>query len=205
MTYSPIIPQGEPSPAAQVTAVQTNFAQFAAIFASTTGGINYNHTALNLPNQGNHETILFETQTVDPTVIGDLISLYSKNATSSVDTEPQLFLRIPEFLPNANDPNMPGNIPVQLTFNQVNTTGPAYQSFLIGGYLIFFGSTTNISSPITLTPAPTTTVFAIAFPTFTSANPVPVSTQVLTANTFQIFSSGLPGSYTFNWIAIGKI
>lgn len=206
MTYSPLIPQGEPTPKDQVAAIQTNFAQFAAIFASTALGIKYNHTPFNNANQGSHEAILFETQSIDPLVTENLDAIYSKNATSTSSTEPQLFLRIPKFLPI---PINPSNPPTQLTFNQVNTAGPVYQSFLPGGYIFFFGSTSNIALNITLSPAPTQTIIAIAYPNNLTSigTPIPfdVSMEIINPSTLKIHSTLASGVYSFCWMAIGKI
>lgn len=220
MTYSPIIPQGPPSPKNQVLSVQTNFSQFASIFSTVSGGVTYNHTALNDPNEGDHESILMTLQSVDPLVDQNLDVLYSKNASSNLGTQPQLFLRIPEFLPTSLDPSSPGNPPIQLTYNSVNTSGPVYQSFLPGGYLFYWGTDSGttiknvpISDTITLSPVPTKLLIAIAIPnTLTSGGtPIPfdVSTQILTSSTFTINSTGNgngnPISYTFTWMAIASV
>ena len=55
MTYSFTKPDSGPSPRIDVTQLQTDFSQFAGIFSSTAAGVNYNHTALNNKNQGDHE------------------------------------------------------------------------------------------------------------------------------------------------------
>jgi len=206
MTYDPTKPVGEISPKDQVVQVETNFEQFATIF-------NVNHTAFNDPNQGDHETILFEIQTDDPVITKKLDALYAKNATSKIDTQPQLFLRIPVFLPTnkPSNPDSPGNPPMQLTYNEVNTAGPIYQSFLPGGYLLYFGSTNNIAVPVILSPAPTQILAVIVNPnnlTTSDGIPFDVSTSPVPSFTdrFMINStlngSGPVVSYTFNWMAI---
>ena len=75
MTYSPITPQSQPSPAATQAQIQTNFAQFALKFL-------VNHTALNKKNQGDHEAVILEKLASDPGVTQDLVALYCKDATS---------------------------------------------------------------------------------------------------------------------------
>ena len=195
MTYSPIIPIGQESPANQVVQVQINFAQYAAKFSALVAGIKYNHTALNSFNQGDHEAIILQKQTSDPGVTQNLDVLYCKDAVSALGTQPQLFIQIPQFLPNAI-----ANTPMQLTYNQVNTAGPTlYQSFLPGGYLLFFGTTTNSVTPITLTPTPSSILMAIAYSSGTNVDSQVVVTQPdkVTVNTSAV------GAFTFTWMAIG--
>lgn len=220
MTYNPSKPDAGPSPALDVTTIQTNFSQFAAIFSKTALGIKYNHTALNDTNQGDHEAVIFQKQTTDPTVTQTLDVLYTKLASSNVGNDLQLFLRIPKFLPNSLNPTNVSNTPMQLTYNKVNTAGPVYQSFLTGGYLIYFGvdmgntvSNTPISDTITVSPAPTKLLIAIASPntvqTIGSKFPFTVSTNIISNTQFKINSSsnGSGGSipYSFTWVAIGTV
>ena len=210
MTYSPIIPNGVQSPKDQVVAVQTNFAQFAAIFASTSGGVNYNHTALNDTNQGDHESVILTNQTADPGVTTALDVLYSKNASSKAGIQPQLFVQIPKFLPNQNNSDNVPNTPMQLTYNSVNTSGPIYQSFLAGGYLLYFGMVSSIGSPIILSPAPTKLLIAIADGNnVLGVNQVPfnvcTSINTTTNDRFTIFSDNATGSFTYTWMAIGTV
>src|SRR5580692_6784455 len=133
MTYDPTSPNGLQSPKDQVTQVRTNFAQFASILA-------INHTGFNLTNQGDHEAVVLNNQSVDPGVTQDLDVIYCKNATSNLGKQPQIFLQIPKFLPTELDPTNAINAPMQLTYNQVNVAGPVFQSFLPGGYLFYFGT-----------------------------------------------------------------
>lgn len=208
MSYQRDRPIGEESPLAQVTIVQGNFAAYNT-------GFSINHTALNNINQGKHEAVVMENQASDPDVENNLCVLYSKDASSRAGTQPQLFLRMIKYLPTALDTSTPENDPMQLTYNEVNVAGPVYQSFLVGGYLIYFGSTTNIANPIILTPAPTSIVIALAVPnTLTTAgSPIPfgASTVIDTVNNdrFTIFSDlnapNPPPPYNFNWLAIGRV
>lgn len=199
MTYVPNVPQSQPSPAETQAQIQTNFAQYATIF-------NENHTALNNSNQGDHEAVILEAQANDPGVTQDLVALYCKNATSKIDTQPQLFAQIKQFLPTSIDTTTAQNTPMQLTYNTVNTSGPQYQSFVAGGLLVFFGSTTNVPITITLSPSPSVIQIAIAIPTALSPTnnfPDTVNTQILSASQFKINSTNaLPGD-AFFWIAIG--
>jgi hypothetical protein len=206
MTYSFVKPDAGPSPKDDVVQIRTNFSQFATIF-------NGNHTALNASNAGDHEPVVFTLQSADPGVTQDLDVLYCKNASSQAGTQPQLFVQIPDFLPNHNDPTVTKNDPMQLTYNSVNTAGPVYQSFLPGGYLLFFGSTSNIAVNITLSPAPTKILVAIATPntmtTVGTPRPFFVSTQIVSNSTFKINSSlnigGPVIAYSFGWVAIAQV
>lgn len=207
MTYNPLKPDSGPSPLVDAPTIQTNFAQFAAIFSRTAGGVIYNHTPLNDNNQGDHEAILLEKQTADPGVTQLLDALYCKDATSNAGTQPQLFVQIPKFLPTILDTRNAPNNPMQLTYNAVNTAGPIYQSFLAGGYLVFFGTTNNIALNITLSPAPTTLLLAIAEPQNVLAGNTAfdVTTNIINNSTFKINSISAIGVYTFSWIAIGTV
>lgn len=207
MTFDPLSPNSVDSPANQTVQLKTNFSTFASIFSATTGGAIYNHTPLNNPRQGDHESVIMTLQTVDPDVTNNLNAVYSKNATSHAGTQPQLFLRIPKFLPNELDSSAPGNPPMQLTYNAVNVAGPGYQSFLAGGYLIYFG-TVSATGTVTLSPAPTKILSAIASANnmTSGGNPIPfdVSTNVTSNSTFDIISTLATGVYTFNYIAIAS-
>jgi hypothetical protein len=209
MTYNPNIPIGVNPPANQVVEIQTNFSKFASIFSTTTGSNTFNHTAFNTFNAGDHETILFELQTTAPGVTLDLDVLFSMTASSKLGSQPQLFLQIPKFLPTLLDTNNPGNPAMQLTYNSVNTAGPVYQSFLAGGYLLFFGSTSNIATNITLSPAPTAILIAIAYPNTVqstgNSSPFTVSTTIISNNQFKINSNLGTTPYSFTWMAIGSV
>jgi hypothetical protein len=214
MTFSPTTPQSQPSPAATQAQIQTNFAEYARIFA-------LNHSAINSSNQGDHEDVILTSQTVDPGVTEDLVVLYCKNATSLSGMQPQLFAQIKKFLPNAADTQNAPNTPMQLTFNVVNTAGPQYQSFLPGGYLLYFGVDSGVTVPnvaiadtIILSPAPTQILLAIAIPNTmtTIGTPIPftVATAVntVTNDRFVIHSGGnFNGgaiAYSFTYIVIAK-
>lgn len=196
MTYNPDIPNNFPPPNVAVDKIRTNFSQYAQVFDN-------NHAALNSSHQGKHTHVIMQQQSDDPEVEGSFDSLYGKSVTSTLNTSDQVFVKIPEFLPN-NQPNTP----MQLTFNSVNTTGPSqYQSFLAGGYIIYFGTTSNIAVPITLVPAPSIILCVIPNPTaFTNVGtPIPIDISVTILNLFQFKLNSVagPGS-TFTWVAIAK-
>lgn len=203
MTYSPEKPDSGPSPEIDVAQIRTNFSTFATALAR-------NHTALNNRNQGNHEAVIFEQQTDDPEITDLYDILYTKEVTNAVGTGPQLFVRLPVFLPTENDTRGSGNDPMQLTYNTVNTAGPVYQSFWPGGYVVYMGQTNDITVPVTLSPAPTSIVTAIAaahnMTTVGTAIPYNVATNILSATQFKIDStlngSGPSVPYLFTWIAV---
>jgi len=207
MTYTPIKPDSGPSPAVDTTYIRDNFAQFAAIFSSTAGGIIYNHTPINDRNQGDHEVVLLEKQATDPEVTENWATLYAKDANSNAGIQPQIFARIQKFLPTNIDPRNAQNTPMQLTYNQVNTAGPVYQSFIPGGFLVYFGTTNNIAVPITVSPVPTSLFLAIAAPyNVTTGNiPFDTTTEILSTSQFRINSLSATGVYTFGWVAIGTV
>jgi hypothetical protein len=219
MSYVTTKPDSGKSPDLDAPTIQGNFAAYAGIFGT-------NHVPINSALQGDHSNVIFENQSADPGVTNDYTVLYSKNAAAKTGgPQPQLFVQIPQFLPNAQDTRNAPNIGMQLTYNTVNTAGPQYQSFLVGGYILYFGvdsgttsgsgSTSNpIQDTITLVPAPTKILLAIAEPQTMTAvgtpTPLNVGTQILgSTNQFKIFSNpgkGLvPGSaYSFGWLAIGR-
>ncbi len=208
MTYNSTNPPSTTSPKDSASLIQTNFSQFDTIFSNMVLGVAYNHVALNDFNEGKHAAIIFQRQTTDPTITQNLDVLYCKNATAATGTTPQLFLRIPKFLPTILDPSKDANNPMQITYNSVNTAGPVYQSFLAGGYILYFGTTSNIAVNITLSPSPTKILVAIAEPNnlTTSGTPTPfsVSTQIISTTQFKI-NSNATGVYSFTWMAIGTV
>lgn len=204
MTYNPDIPNTIDSPASQQAAIQTNFAQFAAIYSTLSGGVIYNHMPINGSQEGKHAAVLMESQATDPAVTNNYAALYAKNVVSNAGAALQLFARIQDFLPNGKDQN----IPMQLTFNTVNTAGPQYQTFLAGGYVLYIGtSLANVT--ITLTPAPLTLCCVQAtsnkMTVVGTSVPVVTGTTILTPSTFQIKSANDTAGSTFSWFAIGNI
>lgn len=215
MTYNPEIPLVTESPDTSSSPIQVNFSQYNTIFSNLIAGVYYNHMQMNLSSQGKHGAVIFQKQTADPTVNQDQVDIYAKDATSNTSTEPQLFARIPVFLPTKFDTTQATNTPMQLTFNEVNTAGPVYQSFLPGGYLLYFGSVTDIAPAIVLTPQPSSILVALAFSntlsTIGQPFPYTVSTQINGNTSFNIYSGLNPPDppnpqppYSFTWIAIGK-
>jgi hypothetical protein len=213
LMFSPDKPDAGPSPLIDVVQIRTDFSTYATVFAK-------NHTAFNTRNQGDHEDVILTLQTVNPGVNADLDVLYCIDAISHAGTQPQLFVQIPKFLPNAIDSTDAQNTPMQLTYNTVNIAGPQYQSFLPGGYLLYWGVDTgttvtdvNITDTITLSPAPTQIIVAFATAnTMTTGTSVPIpfneSTQITSNSTFIINSTGngegAPIAYSFGWYAIAK-
>lgn len=206
MTYIPNKPGSGKSPFLDAPKIQTNFSVFNTAFGA-------NHVSMNTFKQGDHLGVVMQRQatTFSPTGVTDGAVLFARNATSKAGTQPQLFVKIPKFLPGQKNDSM------QLTYNQVNIAGPQYQSFLMGAYLIYMGSesgntasNTIISIQITLSPAPTKILIAIATPnTFnTASTPMPFDmfTNINNNSQFTVTSSanGSRGSiaYSFTWVAI---
>jgi hypothetical protein len=198
MTYSPLIPTDLPPPNVAVNQLRTNFAQYATIFAK-------NHVAINDSNQGKHSTVIFQGQAVDPGVDNSFDAIYGKSVVSASGTNQQIFTQIPQFLPNDQP-----NLPMQLTFNVVNVAGPQYQTFLPGGYVMYFGIaavvTLGVAIPITINPISSGLILALAnannlFSVVTN-QPDDVATAVTGANTFTITSALAIAGHTFSWVAI---
>lgn len=214
MTYDPNIPNIPSSPSTSASPSQVNFAQFAAIFSNATGGVVYGHQPLNDSNQGKHGVVLMENQAADPGVTGDYSVLYNRNASSASGSQPQLFAQIPTFLPTIQDPKVAENLGMQLTYNSVGIIAP-YYSFLPGGYLLYFGTTSNISVPIVLAPIPTEILCVQAYATATGMVTIPTGVPqtdvpfdayvtVTQPKTILIGSTrATPGS-TFFYLAIAK-
>ena len=201
MTYDPNTPQAQPSPAATQAQIQTNFAQWAAQFVK-------NHSAMNNSNQGDHEAVIMEIRGLDPGVTQDLVALFCKPAFSTAGVQAQLFSQIKKFLPTPMDGTEAPNTGIQQTYNTVNLVGPnQFQTFLPNGYILYFGTVTSVGT-VTLVPAPTIILCAIAMPNnlTTAGTPVPntVSTNPLNNFQFDILSSTATGVYSFTWLVIAK-
>jgi hypothetical protein len=197
MTYDPNQPENLPPPKSGISSVKDNFNVYDSVFDN-------NHEVLNSSNQGKHTNVIIQQQGSDPTVEGSFDTLYGKSVTSNSSTSQELFARIPQFLP-VDKPN----IPTQMTFNSVNTAGPVYQSFMAGEYIVYFGQTTNIAVPITLSPAPSEILCVIANSnSFTNiGTPVPNDVGVVVnANNFQFTITSLSATnpYLFTFYVIAR-
>jgi hypothetical protein len=207
MTYDPTIPNADDAPASQQAQIKTNYSTIASIFSSTSGGVVYNHSPFNTANEGKHEAIILEDQVSDPDVTNDYVSLYNKDG--------DIFFRLLQFLPN----EIP-NDPMQLTYTQVNTAGPQYQTFIVGGYILYIGSVSgstsssaNITTTITLNPVPSQILCPIAssnsLTTTSRVQGLGVATQILSNSQFNIilsspWVSGGAKAYSLTWICIGS-
>ncbi len=203
MTFLPDIPTDLPPPNVAVNQIRTNFSQYATVFDN-------NHVALNANYQGKHSNVILQRQVSDPEVGGDFDSLYSKSVTATASTSEQLFVKIPKFLPN----EIPNN-PTQLTFNVVGLV-PQYQSFLPGGYVIYWDtipSANTVNTTVTLLPTPSEILCVIPNPSklvgvgVLPTKPVQISVTILNAFQFRInasFNGAPPGTGDIRWIAIGR-
>jgi len=99
---------------------------------------------------------------------------------------------------------------MQLTYNKVNTAGPQYQSFLPGGYILFFGiqlfTNPTTTETITLVPLTSSIVVAIAYGNNTSSGAFrAVTTNITSANTFDIITPSYSSpTLNFTWMAIAR-
>lgn len=199
-TYDPNQPQNLPPPATGVNSVRTNFSTYATVFDN-------NHVALNVSNQGKHTNVIFQEQSSDPSVDGSFSALFGKSVVAASATFQGLFAKIPQFL-SLDKPNNP----MQLTFNVVNTTGvPFYQSFLPGGYILYFGSIPSaniVNTQITLVPAPSKILCVIPNPTkfagvgINPSKPIQVAVTVNNASQFTINATFPTGTGDIKWLAI---
>lgn len=204
MTYNPDIPQDLPSPSIAVDAIRANFSSYANVFDN-------NHSALNSSTQGKHTNVILQDQSSHPEVDSGFDSLYGKSVVSNSSTNSQIFARLPKFLPN----NVPNN-PLQLTFNTVSTSS-IFQSFLPGGYLLFFGTIpsqmTPINAVINLSPAPSVILCVIPNPTrlvgvsSSLTAPLRLAVDINSSSQFTITSAPIVAPFItgdVNWIAIAR-
>ncbi len=214
MTYTLSKPDPGPSPKLDAPLIKGNFSAYAPILA-------INHVALNQKNQGDHSQIIFEKQPFGPGVVESETVLFNKNASAATGgPQPQLFIKIPKFLPTGNDTSNATNTSMQLTYNTVNVAGPQYQSFLAGGYIVYFGSLSGMTvaktvtvNLVTLTTVPTKILMAIAISNTIQSvmpfAPLNASTKVLTASTFNVYLQGNNDAvnipYNLTWMAIGSV
>lgn len=215
MTYQPTAPFVTKSPKDSAVDILNNYSKIASVFSQTVGSVIYNHMPFNNQFQGNHAAILFQNINGNPGVTGDLTNLYAVNAISNISPspgQPQLFAQIPKFLPTELDPTIAPNTPMQLTFNQVNLTGPIYQGFLAGGYLIYTGNVSTNTAPTTpfsinLSPIPTKVLCAIAMPntveTGSTHQPIQISAQKINSGLVQVYTN-FTGTRNFNFIIIAQ-
>lgn len=204
MVFSPTKPDPGPSPFLDAPQIQTDFSVWASTFVA-------NHIGMNQVNQGDHSNVIFTNQSAGPPITQALAVLFAKNAIAASGTTPQLFVKIPVFLPTASDPTeSPNPSAMQLTYGAVNTAGPQYQSFLPGGYVLYTGTTNNKALTITLSPAPTAIVMGIATSNtlagslpIVGAVPFTVGINVMSASTFKI-NSNASGPYTLTWWVLAQ-
>lgn len=201
MTYS-LIPVPSSNPAADAPLIQGNFLAYGNAFA-------IDHSALNNADQGDHNKVTLLQTTNNFAAAPNTSVLFAKNATSAVNTTIQVFSRIPKFLPTAQDTTEATNTPIQLTYDQVNTVGPIYQSFLAGGYLIYCGSVLINGAgqaTITLSPIPTKILTVLCNSTVNGPDgqPAVVSASITQPSTILIITNTLSAGTTYLWTAIAQ-
>ena len=128
--FNPAIPVGTDAMQLSCQQLRGNFTQIFNAFAE-------NHLPLNDGNQGMHSQLELVQQSGDPTTGSDEVALYSKSGTGS---QPQIF-----FMPASS------GTPIQISNNKVISTGPYYQSFMAGPYVVLFGKVLNYTNTQTFT------------------------------------------------------
>lgn len=194
--WFPSIPTSEQTPAASQPFILINNQNWPTLF-------NVNHGAMNSIVQGQHEEINFKQQSTDPIVTQDLGNLYCKSASNKSGSALQLFWRMKNFI--LSQPNNPE----QITFSSVSTSNP-YQSFLIGGYVVYMGtfSLSGAGSTVTVSVSPTPTALLSVITTITSGgsgnNTASLAVGLFPGvpQNFQI-TLGQSGTVTGNYLAIG--
>lgn len=126
------IPNGTDAMQLSCPQLRSNFEQVYNAFAE-------NHIPITTPNDifsGMHTELQMTSQS-DPTTLSNEVALYSKTGTGS---QPQIFFR----------GLSSGNI-IQLSYQNVISTGPYYQSFIAGPYILLFGKITGIPANVLTT------------------------------------------------------
>lgn len=200
MTYRKI-PISSRSPADSAAPIKQNWIDYQTAFS-------VNHTPIADSNQGKHEKVTLRRAVGNTFVTGPYDILWADDVSSQAGTQLQLKSRIPQFLPN----NVP-NTSMQITYNQVVNSGVVtpsqtnpYQSFMIGGFLVFLNQTTidpSTGTTVTLSPVPTKILSVIAQPCVFPLINVSYAVNIANNSQFQITVS--PSStpiLPFSWIAI---
>ena len=196
-SWNPNIPQPTQSPSSSQPFILINNQNWPTIFGR-------NHVTMNNNNQGKHGAVIYKTQTALPSVTGDWGTIFSLSVGSNSGTNTQLFYRTKQFVPGQT------NSPMQFTFNQVNLVGADQQSFIMGGYLVYFG-TFNLNggagtnTTITLSPQPASiNTIQVSYNT-ARLNRDSNSVSVVGLNNFQfkVTQNQGGGPYTFTYFVIG--
>lgn len=167
-------------------------------------GFNRNHVPMNQENEGKHIQTTLERQGGAPNTLADECALYTLLGTGA---QSQLFFR-----PDTN------GIQIQMSYQDVVTTGLKQRSFMAGPFIFFFGRVDGLNigaNTITLAPAVTTLLTVQAICTSKDYSPSNVSGQGFafsptnfTVNSFDvIFNAPLPAPKKFSifYIAIGLV
>ncbi len=150
--FNDTIPNGTDPMQLSCPQLRTNFTQIFNAFGE-------NHvqlTDLGDPTTGMHTQLELVRQGSDPATGSDEVALYSK---TGVGGAPQVFFR----------PSSSGT-PIQMSSFGVVSTGPNYQSFFAGPYIILFGLLTNVANA-------TPVLFATYYPAVTFSEIEFVSVQ----------------------------
>lgn len=190
MTYDVNIPSEEQSPSVSQPGIKINYFEYDRIFK-------LNHMEMNNDNEGNHSFVIFKNQSSDPSVIPPVGTLFGKIG-SGVANSANVFFKTSKFLPNQE------NTAELLTFNVAANIIDQYQSFMMGGYIVYFGiGLTPLAGSNTITfafgaiPVCTKTVFiSVSYAGFN----LPVDSY-----TNSSFNVTVPFATSLNYFVIGKV
>lgn len=199
MIYNPLIPQDQP-PASYQAQIKNNFTVFDQALVK-------NHEPMNSDIQGYHTNLLMKQQSGNPNRFETIGTLFCKNITNTIGTSKQVFYS--SFVENddINNPNVR-----QLTYNQIGYTGNNQQSFCLGGFVVFMGTGTFVTTGnavITLTPSVSKLIFISGSMSpgtgnsiFLNGTDTSTSSPLVSQVTFST-STSPNTAYTLNYLIIG--
>lgn len=196
MTYNNAIPNPNDIVLQSQVELLDNFQEIFKAF-------NVNHIPMNQENEGKHSLITLERQGGAPATAADECALYTLLGT---DSQSQLFYR-----PDSN------GVQIQMSYQDVVTTGLKQRSFMAGPFIFFLGRVDNLnvgSNLISLSPSVTTLLSVQAVCTAKDYAPskfpnqsFSVSPTLFTVNSFTVVFSPTnpPPKFNIYYIAIGLV
>ena len=171
-----------------------------ANFQAISTSFSQNHIPLDDEIAGQHNSLTFVAQTVDPTTTSSQAALYNKLVTAGGTTTPQLFFR------SSSDAT-----PIQMTNSNssiIATPNVTYRqsSFLAGPFTIYTGFLQNVVNGATITLIPSTTLKYVGVSIIDpglSINKFPSIATNISGNTFQVQFGLIILKPTIYYMAIG--